>query len=188
MKLLFIAGSLRVQSYNLQLAMAADEMFKDQAEISILDFANVPLYNADFEFPTPDSVEAVRKACLEADGIWIFTPEYNMQIPGVEKNLLDWLSRPMSQGGKISETAVFGKPVAISGCGGNNATRSVRKLLESLLPFMGMKLMKEPQTGLAMSPEEWETSVLTLDEDQKALLKDQGEKFIEFIKTKQTAK
>ena len=36
----------------------------------------------------PAAVAAARKAVVEADGVWIFSPEYNYSYPGVLKNLL----------------------------------------------------------------------------------------------------
>lgn len=51
--------------------------------------------NQDLEVPVQPSVEMVRKEVKEADALWIFTPEYNFSFPGVLRNLLDWLSRPM---------------------------------------------------------------------------------------------
>ena len=93
-KVLLIVGSLRKESFNLQLAQLAAEMLKDKTQVSILHYADLPFMNPDIEFPTPESVARVRQEVLAADGIWIFSPEYNYQIPGVLKNLLDWLSRP----------------------------------------------------------------------------------------------
>ena len=51
------------------------------------------------EFPTPGEILRVRDEVSKADGIWIFTPEYNHSYPGGLKNLLDWLSRPVKKGG-----------------------------------------------------------------------------------------
>ena len=94
-KVLMIVGSLRKDSFNLQLAKVAEEILKGQAEVRYLHYADMPFMNQDIEFPTPERVARVRQEVLAADGIWIFSPEYNYQIPGVLKNLLDWLSRPL---------------------------------------------------------------------------------------------
>ena len=87
-KVLMIVGSLRKDSFNLQLAKVAEEILKGQAEVRYLHYADMPFMNQDMEFPTPESVARVRQEVLAADGIWIFSPEYNYQIPGVLKNLL----------------------------------------------------------------------------------------------------
>ena len=87
-KVLMIVGSLRKESFNLQLAKLAEEMLKDKVQVSILYYADLPFMNQDMEFPAPESVARVRQEVLAADGIWIFSPEYNYQIPGVLKNLL----------------------------------------------------------------------------------------------------
>ena len=63
-KVLLIVGSLRKESFNLQLAKQAAEMLKDKAQVSILHYADLPFMNQDMEFPTPESVARVRQEVL----------------------------------------------------------------------------------------------------------------------------
>ena len=115
MKLLAIAGSLRENSYNRQLAEAAGALMREkrpEVGYGILRWEDVPFMNQDIEHPAPEAVMRVREAVREADGLWLFSPEYNHAIPGPLKNLLDWLSRPVS----ATEAQVLAeKPVALAG-------------------------------------------------------------------------
>ena len=90
-KILFIIGSLRAKSFNRQLANEAMKIIGDRAEVSELNFNDLPRLNQDIENPEPMVVARIRKTVSEADAIWIFTPEYNLSYPGHLKNLLDWL-------------------------------------------------------------------------------------------------
>ena len=179
-KILFIVGSIRKNSLNRQLAKAAEEIIGERADITFLEYADLPYMNQDIEFPAPEAVERVRKQVRDADGIWIFTPEYNYQIPGVLKNLLDWLSRPVVSGER-STAAAFGKPVTISGAGGKGKTAGCRKNLDALLEAMRMQVMKENETGLALSPEEFAGSTLAMDDERKRQLSAQAEAFLELL-------
>ena len=76
-KILAIVGSLRKDSYNRQLALAAKELIGGRADFRILEYQDIPLMNQDIEFPAPASVMRVREEVKAADGIWFFTPEYN---------------------------------------------------------------------------------------------------------------
>ena len=96
LKITAIVGSLRRDSYNRQLALEAGRILGDQVEFELLDYSDVPLLNQDMEYPAPDAVRRVRETIKSADGIWFFSPEYNHFFPGVLKNLIDWLSRPVS--------------------------------------------------------------------------------------------
>ena len=87
--MLFIVGSLRKQSFNRQLAALAEKMLAGRYNITYLTFEDVPLMNQDLEASVPAAVSRVRKEVLAADGIWIFTPEYNFSYPGLLKNLFD---------------------------------------------------------------------------------------------------
>lgn len=179
--ILFIVGSLRKQSFNRQLAAMAEKMMVDEFNVQYLDFEDIPLMNQDLEANAPAPVARVRKEILAADGIWIFTPEYNYSYPGLLKNLLDWLSRPMDISNFANPSAVVGKKVTASGAGGNNKTASCREKLNDLLEFMKMQVMKEPQTGIALGVEAWTKGEFNLTDEQVAQLKAQAEKFAAFV-------
>lgn len=157
-----IVGSLRKDSYNRQLAMAAKIIAQDRAEIELLDFADVPFMNQDIEYPAPEAVKRVREKIKAADGIWFFTPEYNHFFPGVLKNLIDWLSRPIS--GKEPQV-LAGKPAAISGISPAMAGTSLAQdHLVTLISFLNMDVMNAPRLTIPNAMQQ-------LDGDGKLTLK-----------------
>ena len=137
--------------------------------------------NQDMEFPAPESVAGVRQAVQEADGIWIFSPEYNYQIPGVLKNLLDWLSRPLAPNDWERGSAVRGKPVTIAGVAGKSAAAGVRKHLSALLEVMSMKLIGGQGCGVSLDAEAFRSGVLNLTQEDLAKLRAQMEAFLKEI-------
>ena len=176
-KILFIIGSLRAKSFNRQLATMAKEIIGSRAEVSELDYSDLPLLNQDIEQPELAVVVSIRKAVSEADALWIFTPEYNMSYPGHLKNLLDWMSRPVKPMDYGTPTCINGKRVAISGAGGKAATAHCRAKLTELLSFMKADVLTE-QTGIAVPAEAWGTDILTLSDEQKVQLSAQADALI----------
>ena len=177
-KVLFIIGSLRAKSFNRQVANVAKEIIGDCAEVQELNYSDLPLLSQDIEHPELEVVARIRKEVTEADGLWIFTPEYNMSYPGHLKNLLDWLSRPVKPMDYGTPTCINGKRVAISGAGGKAATANCRAKLTELLTFMKAGVLPE-QVGIAVPAEAWGTDVLVLTDEQKAALKEQADNLIE---------
>ena len=177
-KVLMIVGSLRKNSFNHQLAKQVEAMLVGKAEVRFLSYADLPFMNQDTEFPAPESVVSVRKAVLEADGIWIFSPEYNYQIPGVLKNLLDWLSRPLVPNDWERGSAVKGKTVTISGVAGKSAAAGVRKNLSALLEVMSMKLIGGMGSGVALDGTAFQSGVLNLSDENFAKIQEQTEEFL----------
>jgi chromate reductase len=178
-KVLLIVGSMRKESFNRQAALLTKEMMEGKAEVSLLSYEDLPYMNQDKEFPAPAEVARVRKKVAEADGLWFFTPEYNHSYPGVLKNLLDWLSRPVEPG--VRKSAVtYGKKAAITGASGRSATSFSRAKLAELLDFMGLELL-DAQVGISLTPEELQTNILALSDDKKAELKNQADAFLKFL-------
>ena len=177
-KIVLIVGSLRKNSFNRQMACQVKEMLEGKAEVSFLEYEDVLFMNQDVEFPPPQSVARVRGAVQEADGIWIFSPEYNYQIPGVLKNLLDWLSRPLIPNDRERISAVKGKTVAISSVAGKSAGAGVRKNLSGLLEIMSMKVVGGMGTGVSLDMEAFLTNRLVLSDKSKEELKLQMEQLL----------
>lgn len=145
-RIVAIVGSLREHSYNRQLALAAKKIVADRAIFDIIEYADVPLMNQDIEYPAPDAVRRVREQIKSADGVWIFTPEYNHSYPGVLKNLIDWLSRPVS---KEERQVLSNKPVAISGASpGMGGTLIAQDLLVMLLSMLSANVMNTPRLAI----------------------------------------
>ena len=177
-KILFVVGSLREKSFNRQLAHAIEPLVAGRADVSLLEYADVPFMNQDAENPVPAAVDRVRRVVQETDGIWFCTAEYNFAVPGVLKNLLDWLSRPLVAGDFASGTAAMGKKATISGVGGKNATRNSRADLKKLLELMRMDVVAGEGTGVAVGAEAFLTDVLTLDDTTVAALQKQADEFL----------
>lgn len=129
----------------------------------------------------PVSIDRVRQEIKCCDGIWIFTPEYNHSYPGLLKNLLDWLSRPMDVTNFANPTAIQGKKVTVSGAGGKNKTMSCREKLNELLEYIKTDVMKEPQVGIELGMEAWVKGKFHLTEEQAKQLNEQADRFAEFI-------
>src|SRR5919202_666842 len=111
MRVLGIAGSLRADSYNRKLLLAAGELLPDDVEFEVFDgLKAVPPYDEDDDVePAPAAVARLRAAIAGADAILFATPEYNSSIPGQLKNALDWASRP------VAANVLRNKPVAVVG-------------------------------------------------------------------------
>ena len=181
-KILFIIGSLRKQSFNREISEMVKDLLKGKAEVTELDYSQVPFINQDDEYPAPQAVADARKAVAEADGVWIFSPEYNYSYPGHVKNLIDWLSRPVDPADRNAPTVLAGKKFTLPGAGGKAATAGCRKLLTTLLTVLKADVMTEGQTGIALNLEAWTEGRMILTEEQKTQLASQAERFLEFIK------
>jgi len=111
--LIGISGSLRQASFNTALLNAAIELAPPGCTLVAGSIRGIPLYDGDVEARDgiPEAVSALKDQIAQADGLILFTPEYNNGIPGVFKNAIDWLSRP-----NADIARVFGnKPVALCG-------------------------------------------------------------------------
>lgn len=181
-KILAIVGSLRKDSYNLQLAHAAEKVLGEDVDFEILDYSDLPLMNQDIEFPAPEPVSRVRKAIQAADGIWFFTPEYNHFFSGVLKNLLDWMSRPIS---KTQPQVLGGKPAAISGISPSmSGTGIAQDHLVTLISFLNMDVMNLPRLTIPNAGQQVnEQGQLELTVSAPYLEK-QADAFVSFIRSR----
>jgi len=178
-KIAAIVGSLRQNSYNRQLAMEAGKILGNSAEFELLDYSDVPLMNQDVEYPAPDSVKRVRGVVQSADGIWFFSPEYNHFFSGVLKNLIDWLSRSISD----SEPQVLrGKPAAVSGITpGMSGTGIAQDHLVTLISFLNMKVMNQPRLTIPNALQQTDQDGRLTLAASASLLEKQAQEFLLFI-------
>ncbi|MEG0385766.1 MAG: NAD(P)H-dependent oxidoreductase [Solibacillus sp.] len=107
MKIVAIVGSIRNESYNLQLAKHIHSRYADLFEVEILNLKPLPMYNQDEELNPPLEVIDFKAKIKAADAVLWVTPEYNATIPGVLGNAIDWISGV--------DKVMHGKPSIIMG-------------------------------------------------------------------------
>ncbi|MBR4985995.1 MAG: NAD(P)H-dependent oxidoreductase [Proteobacteria bacterium] len=180
-KILFIIGSNRKQSFNRQLADKLIAMIGSRAECAILDYSAVPFLNQDAEYPAPEAITLLRETVAAADALWIITPEYNASYPGLLKNVLDWLSRPVVRNDYATPTVMRGKKATISGAAGKSAAAHARKKLAELLGFMGVQLFGEEGIGIALGGESFGSDKLIVSEDTQKALQAHVDNFLSFL-------
>jgi chromate reductase len=133
-RILGISGSLRRDSHNTALLRAAAELLPPGVEFELFEhLRDIPPYDQDEEDAGhhAPALEELKQAIARADAVLISTPEYNHSIPGVLKNALDWVSRP------VATTVLRGKPAAVIGAstslfGAVWAQAELRKVLAAI--------------------------------------------------------
>lgn len=113
LKVTGVCGSLRRNSWNRRLLEAAAIRMPEGSELQIGTIDDIPLYNFDVEKGSgfPQAVVVLSEQIAHSDGLLIATPEYNNSMPGVLKNAIDWLSRPVNGDSHVLRN----KPVALMG-------------------------------------------------------------------------
>jgi len=140
-----ISGSLRKASFSTSILKLLAERAAPAIQIQVVTLESIPLYNEDLDTkPGIPAVADLKRFITESDGVLIATPEYNHGVPGVLKNALDWLSRP------VFESCFVNKPVSIisSSLAFTGGVRAQYQLREALIS-MHAHLVMGPEVVLA---------------------------------------
>jgi len=132
---LIFGASLRKDSLNDRLASLAASVVEaaggtvDRAHMSDFD---CPSYNSDVETSKgiPDGADRFRSRLISSDGFIVASPEYNASMPGVLKNVIDWVSRFRPQPLKGRHALLMSASPSMSG--GNRGLWSLRMPFEHL--------------------------------------------------------
>lgn len=133
MKITGIAGSLRVGSHSRALLAEISALLPEGTDYQTLDIGAFPHYDEDLDHSgAPQSVISAKARIAASQGVLIVTPEFNHGLPGVLKNALDWLSRPVFGSVFAGKTVLFAtqSPGAL---GGVRAQYQLRETLASML-------------------------------------------------------
>jgi len=140
MKIVALVGSLRKDSFNMQLAKTVKNRYSHLFELEIADIGILPHYNEDDEKTPSDVVKQFKQQIAQADAVIISTPEFNWSVPGVLQNALDWTSRV--------DRPLVGKPVLPMGASqGVMGTVRAQLHLRQVLMSMGVNAKIMPPAG-----------------------------------------
>jgi chromate reductase, NAD(P)H dehydrogenase (quinone) len=150
-KFVAISGSLREDSFNTKLLKAIQKSAPSDIEIEIWDISGIPLYNTDLEEEFPSAVQALKDKVAESDGVIFATPEYNRSVPGVLKNVIDWVSRPY---GHNSFTHKIG--VVVGATVSPIGTAIAQSHLKTILLHLNMKVLGQPEFFVSHAPDKFD--------------------------------
>lgn len=129
----FLVGSIREGSYNAMVAKHMQKRYADKLDIEILNI-DIPHYNEDLDVDgkRPDSVEVFNRKILEADAVFMITPEYNHALSGILKNAIDWVSRTPGLKGKPGLIA----SASMGGTAGARGYNSLQEILDAMPMYL----------------------------------------------------
>ena len=172
-RVLGICGSLRAESHNAKVLRLAGGLLPAGLELETLDWRQVPPFDADLLAASgfPDAVHAVREKIRQADALLFVTPEYNFSLPGMLKNMIDWVSRGDDQPFK-------GKPVAIvSAATGPLGGARVQYELRKVLQCLEAPVLPKPEVFIGMAAQKFDREGRCTDEPTVRFLRAQLEAF-----------
>ncbi|OBZ92630.1 NADPH-dependent FMN reductase [Pararhizobium polonicum] len=181
-KLIGISGSLRKASFNKALLHAALPMAPQGVSFTIGTIEGIPLYNADVEREgVPEAVQVLKDQIAAADGVILFTPEYNNSMPGVFKNAIDWVSSSMTGAPNV----FAGRSFALAGTSpGPFGTLLSQDAWLSVFRTLGADLWSGKRLMLPKAGSLFDKDGTLIDEDAKARLKVFVETFAAYVAAK----
>lgn len=153
MQILAMTGSLRAESRNTNLLLAAARLAPAGIEVSVFrELDALPHFNPDIEeLRVPPSVLALRERLARAGALLVCSPEYAHGVPGAFKNALDWLV-----GAGLER-----RPVGIL----NAAPRSTHAhaALREILRTMDGDLIPAAELALPLTPQHRDPAAIAAD-------------------------
>ena len=126
----------------------------NKIEFVLRDYVReLPLYDGDLDNETPPAVVVdFRRQMSEAHAIIIGTPEYNYNVPGGLKNVIDWASRP------FAKHCLIGRRIGVFGCTpGDRGGKAAVEYLRNIVPLLGATLVGQellfPKINSLITPE-----------------------------------
>lgn len=134
-RFLVFSASLRAESLNTRLAaLAARLIAKNRGKVDAASMADFdgPSYSQDDQdaHGLPPGPDALRRRLESNDAFVIASPEYNSSMPGLLKNVIDWVSRHRPQ--PFNERHGLLLSASPSMVGGNRGLWTLRVPLEHL--------------------------------------------------------
>jgi NAD(P)H-dependent FMN reductase len=180
--ILGISGSLRARSYNTALLRAAQSLAPPGSTLEVATPHGIPLYDGDVEAGDgiPQAVDQLKSRITASQGLLLVTPEYNNGIPGVFKNVIDWLSRPPADIPRV----FGGRPVAVIGAspGGFGTILSQNAWLP-VLRTLGTRYWSGGRLLVSRAQSVFNDSGEIVDERVRELLRQFIEGFVLFVRS-----
>ena len=184
-KILALAGSLRVASFNRKLVrIAADGARAAGAVVTEIDLREIPLplYDGDMEREQglPPNAKLFKRILLEHQGMLISSPEYNTAMTAVLKNALDWASRP--EPGEPSHVAFRGKIGGLMSAspGQFGGVRSLA-MLRGILSYLGV-IVVPTQLAISRANDAFDEHGGLRDERQREIGRAIGSEVVTFVR------
>jgi chromate reductase, NAD(P)H dehydrogenase (quinone) len=164
-EILGLSGSLRQASYNTAALKAAQSIAPDGVAITIADLSGIPIYNDDDRARSiPASVTALATQIKSADALMIATPEYNYSVPGMLKNVIDWLSKVPDQPFRYKTIAVLGASM------GSFGTARAQYDLRKMFIFLDAHLLNQPEVMIATAQSRFDAQGRLTDEGTRKIM------------------
>jgi chromate reductase len=144
-RLLGLSGSIRRDSTNTVILRTLAGRLTGGTTLDLFPLNDIPLYNGDLDGEvSPAPVRALKEAIARCDGLILCSPEYNHGMPGVLKNALDWVSRP------VFNSPLKDKPVLLmtSSPGYVGGARAHVQMAETLASTLS-RVVARPQVVIA---------------------------------------
>ncbi|WP_235823580.1 NADPH-dependent FMN reductase [Azohydromonas sediminis] len=171
-----LCGSLRKASLNRHALRLAGELMPASMKLDIVDWRDVPPFDGDlFAQGVPPAVAALTERIRRADAVLVATPEYNFSVPGVFKNVLDWISR-------VDNQPFARKPLALlSASAGPLGGARVQYDLRKVLLYLDAMVLAKPEVFIGMAATKFDAEGRCTDETTRRFVGDQMAAFERWI-------